>query len=168
MDCPVHEQSMACPWTVHACYRSVAQTKQSNRNRHSSLRGGGSDHFDQKQNQIIKNFRIPLLGLHNIKNSVAAIAVALTVGLPISNIQIGLKNFKGIVLICFADTPFITSMTLKNIVKLNIFLTDLSDFQLVNEVMKKNMVEPFPARAAIGVKQLPRDAKIEMDGVMVL
>ena len=58
--------------------------------------------------------------------------------------------------------------TLKNIVKLNIFLTDLSDFQLVNEVMKKNMVEPFPARAAIGVEQLPRDAKIEMDGVMVL
>ena len=35
-------------------------------------------------------------------------------------------------------------------------------------LMKKNMVEPFPARAAIGVKQLPRDAKIEMDGVMVL
>ena len=58
--------------------------------------------------------------------------------------------------------------TLKNIVKLNIFLTDLSDFQLVNEVMKKNMVEPFPSRAAIGVKQLPRDAKIEMDGVMGL
>lgn len=58
--------------------------------------------------------------------------------------------------------------TLKNIVKLNIFLTDLSDFQLVNEVMKKNMVEPFPARAAIGVKQLPRGAKVEMDGVMVL
>ena len=58
--------------------------------------------------------------------------------------------------------------TLKNIVKLNIFLTDLSDFQLVNELMKKNMVEPFPARAAIGVVQLPRDAKIEMDGVMVL
>ena len=58
--------------------------------------------------------------------------------------------------------------TLKNIVKLNIFLTDLSDFQLVNEVMKKNMVEPFPARAAIGVEQLPRDAKVEMDGVMVL
>ena len=58
--------------------------------------------------------------------------------------------------------------TLKNIVKLNIFLTDLSDFRLVNEVMKKNMEEPFPARAAIGVKQLPRDAKIEVDGVMVL
>ena len=49
-----------------------------------------------KKNQIIKNFRIPLLGLHNIKNSVAAIAVALTVGLPISNIKIGLKNFKGV------------------------------------------------------------------------
>ena len=71
--------------------------------------------------------------------------------------------FKNLSAVCEDDGG-----TLKNIEKLNIFLTDLSDFQLVNEVMKKNMDEPFPARAAIGVKQLPRDAKIEMDGVMVL
>ena len=49
-----------------------------------------------KKNQIIKKFKIPLLGNHNIKNSVAAVALALTVGLPINNIKKGLKNFKGV------------------------------------------------------------------------
>ena len=49
-----------------------------------------------KKVQIIKKFKIPLLGNHNIKNSVAAIAVSLTVGLPILNIKKGLKNFKGV------------------------------------------------------------------------
>ncbi len=49
-----------------------------------------------KKNQLIKKFRIPLLGTHNIKNSVAAAALALTVGLPILNIKKGLKNFKGV------------------------------------------------------------------------
>tara|TARA_B100000902_G_scaffold43820_1_gene51476 strand:- start:8786 stop:9883 length:1098 start_codon:yes stop_codon:yes gene_type:complete len=49
-----------------------------------------------KKNQLIKKFKIPLLGMHNIKNSVAATALALTVGLPILNIKKGLKNFKGV------------------------------------------------------------------------
>jgi len=49
-----------------------------------------------KKNQLIKKFRIPLIGKHNIKNSVAAAALALTVGLPIKNIKKGLKNFKGV------------------------------------------------------------------------
>ena len=49
-----------------------------------------------KKNQLIKKFKIPLLGEHNIKNSVAAVALSLTVGLPISNIKKGLKNFKGV------------------------------------------------------------------------
>ena len=49
-----------------------------------------------KKNQLIKKFKIPLLGEHNIKNSVAAAALSLTVGLPISNIKNGLKNFKGV------------------------------------------------------------------------
>jgi UDP-N-acetylmuramate--alanine ligase len=49
-----------------------------------------------KKNQMIKKFRIPLLGNHNIKNSVAAIAVSLTLGLPVLNIKRGLKNFKGV------------------------------------------------------------------------
>jgi len=49
-----------------------------------------------KKNQLIKKFRIPLIGKHNIKNSVAAAALALTVGLSIKNIKKGLKNFKGV------------------------------------------------------------------------
>lgn len=57
---------------------------------------------------------------------------------------------------------------LKDIVKLNIFLTDLSHFALVNEVMSQYFTEPYPARAAIGVASLPRGAQVEMDGVMVI
>jgi UDP-N-acetylmuramate--alanine ligase len=49
-----------------------------------------------KKNQLIKKFKIPLLGTHNIKNSVAEAALALTVGLPINNIKNGLKNFTGV------------------------------------------------------------------------
>jgi len=49
-----------------------------------------------KKNQLIKKFKIPLLGSHNIKNSVAAAALALTLGLSINNIKKGLKNFKGV------------------------------------------------------------------------
>lgn len=58
--------------------------------------------------------------------------------------------------------------SMKDIVKLNIFLTDLSHFALVNEVMATYFVQPYPARAAIGVASLPRGAQVEMDGVMVI
>lgn len=58
--------------------------------------------------------------------------------------------------------------TLSNIVKLSIYLTDLSHFSLVNEAMAHYFTEPYPARAAIGVASLPRGAQVEMDGVMVL
>ena len=58
--------------------------------------------------------------------------------------------------------------SLANIVKLNVYLTDLIHFALINEAMGHYFVEPFPARAAIGVAALPRDAQVEMDGVMVL
>ena len=57
---------------------------------------------------------------------------------------------------------------LKDIVKLNIFLTDLSHFSLVNEVMATYFMQPYPARAAVGVASLPKDAQVEMDGVMVI
>ena len=57
---------------------------------------------------------------------------------------------------------------LKDIVKLNIFLTDLSNFAQVNEVMAQYFSEPYPARAAIGVKQLPKDAQIEADAIAVI
>jgi reactive intermediate/imine deaminase len=58
--------------------------------------------------------------------------------------------------------------SLANIVKLNIFLTDLVHFPRVNEIMDQVFAEPYPARAAIGVKSLPRDALVEMDAIMVL
>ncbi|WP_020405506.1 RidA family protein [Hahella ganghwensis] len=55
---------------------------------------------------------------------------------------------------------------LKDIVKLNIYMTDLSNFATVNEIMATYFQEPFPARAAIGVAALPKGAEIEMDAVM--
>lgn len=57
--------------------------------------------------------------------------------------------------------------TLADIVKLNVYLTELSHFSLVNEVMAAFFSEPYPARAAIGVAALPRGAHIEIDAVMV-
>lgn len=58
--------------------------------------------------------------------------------------------------------------TLADIVKLNIFLTDLGNFALVNEVMATYFQEPYPARAAVGVAALPKGVGVEMDAVMVL
>lgn len=57
---------------------------------------------------------------------------------------------------------------LADIAKLNIFLTDLSHFPLVNQVMSEYFSQPYPARAAIGVTALPKDAGVEMDAVMEL
>jgi reactive intermediate/imine deaminase len=57
---------------------------------------------------------------------------------------------------------------LNDIAKLNIFLTDLSHFPLVNEVMARYFTQPYPARAAIGVASLPKDAGVEMDAIMEL
>ena len=57
---------------------------------------------------------------------------------------------------------------LQDIVKLNIFLTDLSHFGLVNEVMARYFQQPYPARAAIGVAALPKGVPVEMDGIMVV
>ncbi|MCL1047430.1 RidA family protein [Shewanella sp. 1_MG-2023] len=56
--------------------------------------------------------------------------------------------------------------SMADIVKLNIFLTDLSHFATVNEIMARYFTQPYPARAAIGVKQLPKDSLVEMDGIM--
>jgi len=58
--------------------------------------------------------------------------------------------------------------SLADVVKLNIFLTDLGHFPRVNELMKEYFSEPYPARAAIGVAALPKGAGVEMDAVMVL
>jgi len=58
--------------------------------------------------------------------------------------------------------------TLSSVVKLNVFLTDLSHFPLVNELMAEYFQAPYPARAAVGVGALPKGANVEMDAIMVL
>ncbi|MEQ1667356.1 MAG: RidA family protein [Sulfuriferula sp.] len=58
--------------------------------------------------------------------------------------------------------------SLADIVKLNVFLIDLSHFAKVNEIMAAYFTAPYPARAAVGVAALPRGAEVEADGVMVL
>lgn len=58
--------------------------------------------------------------------------------------------------------------SLSDVVKLNVYLTDLGNFSRVNEVMGKHFNQPYPARAAIGVAALPRGALVEMDAVAVL
>jgi reactive intermediate/imine deaminase len=57
---------------------------------------------------------------------------------------------------------------LGDLVKLNVFLTDLGHFPLVNHVMAEYFQEPYPARAAVGVAALPKGAAVEMDAVLVL
>lgn len=58
--------------------------------------------------------------------------------------------------------------TIEDIVKLNVFLVDLSNFPVVNKVMAEYFSEPYPARAAIGIAALPKAAQVEMDAVMEL
>jgi reactive intermediate/imine deaminase len=71
--------------------------------------------------------------------------------------------FKNLAAVCEASGG-----DLSHIVKLNIFLTDLSHFQVVNEIMGQHFQEPYPARAAIGVAELPKGAQVEMDGILVI
>ena len=57
---------------------------------------------------------------------------------------------------------------LHDIVKLNVFLTDLSHFPIVNEIMGEYFEQPYPARAAVGVAALPKGVEVEMDAIMEL
>ncbi|MAA75441.1 MAG: reactive intermediate/imine deaminase [Salinisphaeraceae bacterium] len=58
--------------------------------------------------------------------------------------------------------------TFDDVVKLHIYLTDMSDFPVVNEVMQALFSEPFPARAAVGVAALPKGARVEADAIVHL
>jgi reactive intermediate/imine deaminase len=69
--------------------------------------------------------------------------------------------FKNLAAVCEA-----AGGTLNNMVKVNIFLTDLGQFATVNQIMSEYFAEPYPARAAVQVSALPRAAQIEIDGVM--
>ena len=57
---------------------------------------------------------------------------------------------------------------MQDLVKLNIYLTDLADFPAINKVMAEYIQEPYPARAAVGVAALPKGALVEVEGVLVL
>ncbi len=69
--------------------------------------------------------------------------------------------FKNLVAVCEAAGGSINDM-----VKVNIFMTDLSNFSTVNEIMSQYFLEPYPARAAVQVSRLPKDVEIEIDGIM--
>ena len=71
--------------------------------------------------------------------------------------------FKNLNEVCLAANG-----SMQDIVKLNVYLTDLSNFPIVNEVMAQYFNEPYPARAAIGVNELPKGAVVEADGIMVI
>ena len=71
--------------------------------------------------------------------------------------------FKNLRAVCVA-----AGSDLAGIAKLNVFLTDLSHFPKVNKIMAEYFSEPYPARAAIGVAQLPKGARVEADAVVVL
>jgi|TARA_B110000914_G_scaffold201141_1_gene193231 reactive intermediate/imine deaminase len=71
--------------------------------------------------------------------------------------------FKNLVSVCEAAGGNINDM-----VKVNIFMTDLSNFSTVNAVMSQYFDEPYPARAAVQVSRLPKDVEIEIDGIMDL
>lgn len=71
--------------------------------------------------------------------------------------------FKNLSAVCEA-----AGATLNHISKLNIFMIDLSHFATVNEIMAQYFEQPYPARAAVGVKELPKGAQIEMDAIVTL
>ena len=88
-----------------------------------------------------------------------------------STMQIVSDDFEAQVVQVFENLTAVCTAaggSINDIVKLNIFLTDLSHFAKVNEIMSRYFSQPYPARAAIGVKQLPKDSQVEMDGVMEL
>ena len=71
--------------------------------------------------------------------------------------------FKNLTAVCEA-----AGGSLNHISNLNIFMIDLSHFATVNDIMAQYFEQPYPARAAIGVKELPKGAQIEMDAIMTL
>lgn len=71
--------------------------------------------------------------------------------------------FKNLQAVCEAANG-----SLNNIVKVNLYLTDLANFATLNEVMGQYFQAPYPARAAIGVKELPKGAQVEAEGIMVI
>jgi len=72
---------------------------------------------------------------------------------------------------CFANLQAVVQAaggSLADVVKVSIFMTDLSNFPTVNEVMSQYFQEPYPARASVGVKELPKAVQVEVEAIMVI
>ncbi|MCG7532971.1 RidA family protein [Psychrobium sp. MM17-31] len=88
-----------------------------------------------------------------------------------STMEMVSEDFEAQVVQVFDNLTAVTKAaggSMNDIVKLNIFMTDLSNFATVNDVMSRYFEQPYPARAAIEVSALPKGSQVEMDGVMVL
>lgn len=87
-----------------------------------------------------------------------------TMEIPEGDISVCIKqvfdNLKAVTIAAGGD--------LSDVVKLTIFLTDLSNFPVVNEIMKTYFEKPYPARTTIGVAALPKNVKVEVDAIMVI
>ena len=80
-------------------------------------------------------------------------------------------DFKAMTRRCFENLKAIAEAaggTLADAAKVNIFLTDLSNFAEVNEVMAEYFEQPYPARAAVGVKELPKAVPVEIEAILEL
>ena len=90
------------------------------------------------------------------------------IGLDPANMQMveGIEKQVHRVFANLAAVPEAAGGSLADVVKLNIFLTDLAHFALVNSVMAEYFVQPYPARAVVGVASLPKDALVEADAIM--
>ncbi len=121
-----------------------------------------------------------IINTHNAPQAISCYSQAIKVGNTIYlSGQIGLdpntmhlnegftaqthQVFKNLQAVCVASGG-----SLANIVKLNLYMTDLANFVELNQIMAEYFAEPYPARAAIGVNQLPKNSLIEADGIMVI
>ncbi len=85
--------------------------------------------------------------------------------------ELDTKNIRGQIVQVFENLGAVSRAAGGNldlIVKLTVYLTDLANFPVVNEVMAEYFRTPYPARAAVGVADLPKGASVEMDAIMVL
>jgi len=93
------------------------------------------------------------------------------IGLDPATMELVTGDMRGQIRRVFDNLSAVTAAaggSLDRLVKLTVYLTDLQDFPLVNEVMAEYFRQPYPARAAVGVTALPRGARVEIDAIMVL
>ena len=92
-------------------------------------------------------------------------------GLDTQTGELGSDNFEAQVRQCFTNLQAVVEAaggTLEQLVKLNLFLTDLSKFASVNAIMAEMIPEPYPARSTIGVASLPKNAQFEVEAILVI